>query len=170
MEKKILFLFAFLFLISTHHSYGQNVEKAVQSKWIDLNSILKKRADNLLEFSNELIKLDTSKEVLFIESKFIASELSDYLSTLQQIDAKTIKIVSIKNNNLTKVLEKIMRLMLDGKTDMKILPMYYMLMPQISGIEKRLELATENYNKTCKKNKRKNLLFINPLPDKKSNL
>ncbi len=168
---KLLLTFFFLLLITTKQSFGQNVDTEIQSKWLNLNLILTKRADKFLALSNDLIKADTSKEVLFIEAKFIASELSEYLSTcLKPIEAKTIKIVSIKNDNLTKVLERIMKLMADGKEETKILPLFFIYMPQITGIEKRLEIAKLKYNKACKANKRKDLLFLNPSPKKEVKL
>jgi hypothetical protein len=162
---KPLLSLSFLLLFAVPKSYGQNVDNAIQKKWGLLNTHLKFKAKKVVELSKALIEADTTKELLYIETKFIASELYGYLDTLKTIDSKAIKIVSKKNDNLTNVLMKILMLVQDRKNSNAV-ALFFIYMPQLKGAEERIELAKDNYNKTCKANKRKDWMFIDPTPEK----
>lgn len=166
---KLVVKFSFLFLISTQLSYGQNVDKAIQSKWLDLNLILTKRAEKFLELSNELIKADTAKEDLFIEARFVGTEFLNYLYTLKNINSKEIKVVYKKNENITQLLQKIL-VQMEKDRNAKIMAFFFIFIPQFESIEKKIKLAIDNYNKACKANKKLNLRFENPTPHKDINV
>lgn len=166
---KLVVKFSFLFLISTQLSYGQNVDKAIQSKWLDLNLILTKRAEKFLELSNELIKADTAKEDLFIEARFVGTEFLNYLYTLKNINSKEIKVVYKKNENITQLLQKIL-VQMEKDRNAKIMAFFFIFIPQFESIEKKIKLAINNYNKACKANKKLNLRFENPTPHKDINV
>jgi hypothetical protein len=157
---KFLLSLSFLLLIAVPKSYGQNIDNIIQKKWGVLSTHLKFKAKKVVELSKALIEADTTKELLYIETKFIASELFEYLDTLKTIDSKAIKIVSKKNDNLTNVLMRILMLVQD-KRNAPTLPLFYIYMPQLKGAEERIELAKDNYNKACKVNKRKDWIFVN---------
>jgi hypothetical protein len=156
---KFLLSLSFLLLLSISKSYGQNVDNAIQKKWGLLNTHLKFKAKKVVELSKALIEADTTKELLYIETKFIASELYGYLDTLKIIDSKSIKIVSKKNDNLTNVLMKILMLVRERKNSNAI-ALFFIYMPQLKGAEERIELAKDNYNKACKASKRKDWIFV----------
>jgi hypothetical protein len=158
---KFILSLSFLLLLAVPKSFGQNVDNGIQKKWGVLNTHLKFKAKKVVELSKRLIEADTTKELLYIETKFIASELYGYLDTLKTIDSKAIKIVSKKNDNLTNVLMKILMLVQD-KRNASTLPLFFIYMPQLKGAEERIYLAKKEYNKTCRVLKRKDLLFIDP--------
>jgi hypothetical protein len=166
---KILLPLLFLLFFSAPKSYGQNVDKSIQSKWLDLNLILTKRASKFLELSNELIKADTAKEDLFIEARFVGTEFSNYLDTLKNINSKEINVVYKKNENITQLLQKIL-VQMEKDRNAKIMAFFFIFIPQFESIEKKLKLAIDNYNKACKANKKLNLRFENPTTHKVINV
>lgn len=159
---KKLLSFALLVLSFTQNSFGQAVDKDIQTKWVVLKTALKARAGLVVEMTNDFLKQGKDDKKLVLNTNLIAKKLQADIS--KTLDGKTVKEFFLKNDSLENQAFEILlspEIKKDAATSKKL----DVFVKKMDVADKVIKAAKKNYNAACKTAKKEDLLYVNPNPN-----
>jgi hypothetical protein len=165
---KFLLSLSFLLLLAVPKSYGQKAELDINTNWMQLTKQLKLRSLKVVDLTNDLLKLQLRNERkdVITTTNFLAKEITAYLDSAKQLDSNTVRIVFDKNKKLT---DDYLQILAYNEYEMAGSPILNLLssfIVELYAIEKEILTTKENYNTACVANKKLDLIFDCPIPDK----
>ncbi len=156
--KLIILLFVYT------NTNGQDSLSDVTKNWTKLKIQFEKRADILTKFANELSKSAMADKQNLNELKSASIEFIHYIDQLNTEDSISLASAQLKNKHLN---ETIMKTLIQVEnTKLRTSSIYVNLQAQLEGCENRIALANREYNETCIKYNRKDLMFYSKQIDK----
>ena len=157
MNFSIRFLTLFLFLFIALHSFGQDLGPQIEVKWLDLKTQFQKRSKVVNKLTKELSKSNVDKKQTD-NLKNAVFALSNHLNKLSSVDSLSISLVEVKNMNLIQAIQQAL-LAIERQPTLKSTRTFSDLQMQLEGCENQIAVAVNDYNSTCKKYKRTDLVF-----------
>ena len=160
---KIIFRLNLIFLFFiTQTSFGQDTTAIINYSWTNLRTEIQHRNDIVSSLISVISKSKKTDKRLLSQTKSFATSLFLYIDTLRQIDNVSISIATKKNNDLT---ESLRNIYIEMAKDQKFNKKHNVpgLNAQLEAVENSIALKKTEYNQTCKKYNRLDLLFSVPV-------
>lgn len=151
-------LFIFFTMFVSTESFGQGIEKAINTNWNQLKFQLRERTDVIINLVTVLSKSAVIDKEYLEKSRAFALDLHICLDTIKSLDSSSIALISGKSNQLTQAISR-MLVSLENDQQFRNRSEVSDVMSKLELCEKRIYLAGKEYNDSCIKYNRVELHF-----------
>lgn len=148
-----------LSIFTFHNSKAQDAMAAINASWTNLKNELQRRAGIVSNIAGILAESKQVNQDQIKNCRTFSNDLFNYIDTLRFKDSLSISRASGRNYKLTQALMKVLAA---AENDVAISSndRFMGLLVQLEGCENRIAVATKEYNTTCSKYGKTDLLFI----------